>query len=108
MFYNCLVRGLWSYSHFYELKKDHTALMFFLKDLDLYKIIFRDFSELPSFNKIKNWGFKNGNSKFNFMDVSSSSQKNLIVNSLNLLTEKNKTPIRINFTILLINTYYHF
>ena len=93
MFYNCLVKGLWSYSHFYELKKDHTALMFFLKDLDLYKIIFRDFSELPSFNKIKNWGFKNGNSKFNFIDVSSSSQKNLIVNSLNLLTEKNKFNI---------------
>ncbi len=83
MFYNCLIRGLWNYSYYDTVKSNHTAKLLFLKDLELYKIIFKDFVDLPSFNKINKWGYKQGDRKFHFLDMSSNLQKNLILNSLN-------------------------
>jgi len=43
MFYNCSIRGLWNYSHFDTVKSDHSSNLLFLKDMELYKIIFRNF-----------------------------------------------------------------
>ena len=93
MFYNSLIKGLWSYSHYSEIKRDHTALTLFLKDIELYKIIFRNFSELPTSDRINKWGFSEGKNKFHFLDISSNSQKNLIINSLNLIKNKKKFNI---------------
>jgi len=93
MFYNSLIKGLWSYSHYNEIKKDYTALILFLRDVELYKIIFRNFSGLPTSDRINKWGYREGKNKFHFLDISSNSQKNLIINSLNLIKNKKKFNI---------------
>ena len=94
MFYNCLLRGIsWNYSYFEERNFNYTAILLFLKDLNLYKIIFKNLDSLPSNNQIKKWGYKHKNDKINFADVASAVQKNLILNALNLLNEKRKYNI---------------
>ena len=93
MFYNPLIEGLWNYTHLNDLGKNYSSLILFLKDLYLYRIIFRDYSGLSSSNKIKKWGYQHGNDKFHFLDISSKIQKNLISNSLNLLNDKKKFNI---------------
>ena len=89
MFYNSLIKGLWNYSHFKDLKLNYSSILLFLKDLDLYKIVFGSFNNLPSNNNIRKWGYKYRDKKFHFIDPSSKIQKNLILNSLNLLENKN-------------------
>ena len=72
MFYNCLIRGIsWNYSYFQERNFNYTAILLFLKDLNLYKIIFKNLDSLPSNNQIKKWGYKHKNDKINFADVAS-------------------------------------
>ena len=93
MFYNPLIEGLWNYTNLNDLGKNYSSLILFLKDLYLYRIIFRDYSGLSSSNKIKKWGYQHGNDKFHFLDISSKIQKNLISNSLNLLNDKKKFNI---------------
>ena len=93
MFYNCLLQGFWNYSHFKNLNFNYSAILFFLKDLNLYKTIFRNFDDLPSNNQIKKWGYKYKNDKIHFIDISSMMQKNLILNALNLLNNKRKHNI---------------
>tara|TARA_Y100000294_G_scaffold128383_1_gene120085 strand:+ start:108 stop:1241 length:1134 start_codon:yes stop_codon:yes gene_type:complete len=93
MFYNYLINGLIGYSNFKDIKFNPTAKLLFLKDLGLYKIIFRNFDSLPSNNYIKKWGYKNKNNKINFCDASSMLQKNLILNSLKLLNKREKYNI---------------
>lgn len=93
MFYNCLTYGLLGYSSFKDIKFNHTAKLLFLKDLNLYKIILRNFDSLPSNNNIKKWGYKNNGNKIHFNDPSSMLQKNLILNSLKLLKKKQKHNI---------------
>ena len=93
MFYNCLASGLVGYSSFEDIKFNHIAKLLFLKDLHLCKIIFRSFDNLPSSNHIKKWGYKNKNNKIHFNDVSSLIQKNLVLNSLELLNKREKYNI---------------
>ena len=93
MFFNSLLRGLWSYSHFDQIKKNYTGISLFLKDLHLYKIMFRDYKNLPSSDSLNKWGYSNGKQKIQFLDLSSDFQKNLIIDSLNLLKKKNKFNI---------------
>ena len=75
MFYNCSIRGLWNYSYFDTVKSDHSSNLLFLKDMELYKIIFRNFTGLPSSNKINKWGYRQGDNRFHFLDLSSNLQK---------------------------------
>lgn len=96
MFYNCLLRGIsWNYSYFENINFNYTAILYFIKDLNLYKIIFKNLDSLPSNsnNQIKKWGYKHKNDKIHFADVASGVQKNLILNALNLLNEKRKYNI---------------
>ena len=93
MFYNCLVIGLLGYSSFKDIKFNPTAKLLFLKDLNLYKIIFRSFDSLPSNNNIKKWGYKNKNNKIQFNDPASLLQTDLVLNSLKLLNKKEKHNI---------------
>jgi len=96
MFYNCLLRGIsWNYSYFENINFNYTAILLFLKDLNLYKIIFKNLDSLPSNsnNQIKKWGYKHKNDKIHFADIASRVQKNLILNALNLLNEKHKYNI---------------
>lgn len=88
MFYNSLINGLWNYSNFKNLKLNYSSTLLFLKDLDLYKIMFGNFNNLSSNNNLRKWGYQYQNKKFHFIDPSSKIQKNLILNSLNLLENK--------------------
>ncbi len=92
MFFNCLIKGMWNYNHYETANKDYNTLLLFLKDLELYKIIFEGFSDLSNTNEINKWGYKFDNKKFHYLDISSKIQKNLILNSLNLIG-KSKTNI---------------
>lgn len=93
MFYNSLLRGLWNYTHFENIKKDHSSIMLFLKDLSLYNIIFSGYFGLSSSNKLRKWGYKAKSEKFHFLDISSKLQNYHILNSLNLLKQKKKFDI---------------
>ena len=42
MFYNCSIRGLWNYAYYDTVKSDYSSNLLFLKDMELYKIIFRN------------------------------------------------------------------
>ena len=95
MFYNCSIRGLWNYSYFDTVKSDHSSNLLFLKDMELYKIIFRNFTGLPSSNKINKWGYRQGDNRFHFLDLSSNLQKNLIINSLNIFNKQDHNVLEI-------------
>ena len=90
MFYNCLIHGFWNYSNFKNISFNYSAILLFLKDLNLYKIMYKNFDGLPSNNQIKKWGYKYKNDKIHFIDMASVMQKDLILNSLNLLNKKQK------------------
>ena len=93
MFYNCLIEGFIGYSYFKNIKFNYTARLDFLRDLDVYKIMFNNFDGLPSNNQIKIWGYKQKNHKIDFGCILSMFQKYLILNSLKLLNKKQKYNI---------------
>ena len=93
MFYNCLIEGFIAYSYFRDIKFNYTAILNFLRDLDVYKIMFKNFDSLPSNNQIKIWGYKQKNNKIDFGCISSVFQKHLILNALKLLNQKQKYNI---------------
>ena len=93
MFYNCLIKGFMPYSYFENVKKDYAAILNFLKDLDLYDIMFKNFDSLPVKNDIKKWGFKKKNNKIHFGAASSMFAKNLILEASKLLKKKENINI---------------
>jgi len=93
MFYNCLVTGFIAYSYFQDVKFNYSAILNFLRDLDVYKIMFKNFDDLPSNNQISMWGYKQKNNKINFSCISKEFQKHLILNTLKLLNKKKKYNI---------------
>ena len=93
MFYNCLIQGFMPYAYFGNAQKDYAAILNFLKDLDLYDIMFKNFDDLPVKNDIKKWGFKQKNNKIHFGAASSMFAKNLILESSKLLKKKKNINI---------------
>ena len=93
MFYNCLIKGFLPYSSFENLKFNFTATLNFLKDLDLYKMLFKNFDQLPSNDLIKKWGYKQKNNKIHFGATRSIIEKDLILNSHKLIKNKQKYNI---------------
>ena len=100
MFYNCLIQGFFGYSNFKNIKNNNAGILNFFKDLDLYKIIFRNIDNLPTNNEIKTWGYKQKNNKIHFGCISSMVSKNLVLNSLKLLSKKQ------NYNIIEIGSGY--
>jgi len=93
MFYNCLIKGFMPYAYFESVQKDYGAILNFLKDLELYNVMFKNFDTLPVKNDIKKWGFKQKDNKIHFGSASSMFAKNLILESTKLIKKKENINI---------------
>ena len=93
MFYNCLIKGFLPYSYFEDIKFNNSAILNFLKDLDVYKVLFKNFDKLPMKNGIKKWGYQQKNNKIHFGALKSIIEKDLILNSHKLLNNRKKINI---------------